>query len=55
MVAVNRLLTAQAPGDQRWLRVEDPSAAAGCRGAALGLAEPGWGSRLPVPTNWRSR
>lgn len=35
---MNRLLTAQAPGDQRWLRVEDPSAAAACRGAALALA-----------------
>jgi anti-sigma regulatory factor (Ser/Thr protein kinase) len=38
MVTVNRLLTAQAPGDLRWVRVEDPSAAAACRGAALGLA-----------------
>lgn len=38
MVAVNRSLTAQAPGDQRWLRVEDPSAAAACRGAAAALA-----------------
>ena len=38
MVAVNRSLTAQAPGDLRWLRVEDPSAAAACRGAALALA-----------------
>jgi anti-sigma regulatory factor (Ser/Thr protein kinase) len=38
MVAVNRLLTAQAPSDLRWVRVEDPSAAAACRGAALGLA-----------------
>jgi anti-sigma regulatory factor (Ser/Thr protein kinase) len=38
VVAVNRLLTAQAPGDLRWLRVEDPSAAAACRGAALALA-----------------
>lgn len=45
MVAVNRLLTAQAPGDMRWLRVEDPSAAAACRGAALGLA-----SRLGFPS-----
>jgi anti-sigma regulatory factor (Ser/Thr protein kinase) len=38
MVAVNRSLTAQAPGDMRWLRVEDPSAAAACRAAALALA-----------------
>lgn len=32
-------LFAQSPGDQRWLRVEDPSAAAACRGAALMLAD----------------
>ena len=38
MVAVSRSLTAQAPGDLRWLRVEDPSAAAACRNAALTLA-----------------
>jgi anti-sigma regulatory factor (Ser/Thr protein kinase) len=38
MVTVNRSLTAQAPGDLRWLRVEDPSAAAACRGAAATLA-----------------
>jgi anti-sigma regulatory factor (Ser/Thr protein kinase) len=38
MVTMNRPLTAQAPGDLRWLRVEDPSAAAACRGAALALA-----------------
>jgi anti-sigma regulatory factor (Ser/Thr protein kinase) len=38
MVAVSRSLTAQAPGDLRWLRVEDPSAAAACRGAAAALA-----------------
>jgi anti-sigma regulatory factor (Ser/Thr protein kinase) len=44
MVAVNRSLTAQAPGDLRWLRVEDPSAAAACRGAAATLA-----SRLGFP------
>ena len=31
-------LVAQAPGDLRWLRVEDPSAAAACRAAALMLA-----------------
>lgn len=35
---MSRSLTAQAPGDQRWVRVEDPSAAAACRGAALSLA-----------------
>lgn len=44
MVAVNRSLIAQAPGDQRWVRVEDPSAAAACRGAALSLA-----TRLQFP------
>ena len=38
MVAVSRSLTAQAPGDLRWLRVEDPSAASACRGAAQSLA-----------------
>ena len=38
MVTVSGLLVAQAPGDLRWLRVEDPSAAAACRGAALSLA-----------------
>ncbi|MGH3246346.1 MAG: anti-sigma regulatory factor [Trebonia sp.] len=37
-------LVAQAPGDLRWLRVEDPSATAACRGAALTLA-----SRLQFP------
>jgi anti-sigma regulatory factor (Ser/Thr protein kinase) len=44
VVTLSRLLVAQAPGDQRWLRVEDPSAAAACRGAALALA-----SRLQFP------
>ena len=44
MVALTGLLIAQAPGDMRWLRVEDPSAAAACRGAALALA-----SRLDFP------
>ena len=39
MVTVSGLLVAQAPGDLRWLRVEDPSAAAACRGAALSLAD----------------
>lgn len=38
MVAVTGPLIAQASGDMRWLRVEDPSAAAACRGAALTLA-----------------
>jgi len=38
MVTLSRSLVAQAPGDQRWLRVEDPSAAAACRGAAQALA-----------------
>jgi anti-sigma regulatory factor (Ser/Thr protein kinase) len=38
MVALNQPLLAQAPVDVRWLRVEDPSAAAACRGAALALA-----------------
>jgi anti-sigma regulatory factor (Ser/Thr protein kinase) len=46
MVAVSRSLTAQAPGDLRWLRVEDPSAAAACRGAALALA-----ARLSFPAH----
>ena len=41
---MNRSLVAQAPGDLRWLRVEDPSAAAACRGAAAALA-----SRLDFP------
>jgi anti-sigma regulatory factor (Ser/Thr protein kinase) len=44
VVTVRRSLFAQAPGDQRWLRVEDPSAAAGCRAAATALA-----SRLGFP------
>ncbi|HEY1668255.1 MAG TPA: ATP-binding SpoIIE family protein phosphatase [Trebonia sp.] len=41
---MNRSLVAQAPGDMRWVRVEDPSAAAACRGAAQALA-----SRLEFP------
>jgi anti-sigma regulatory factor (Ser/Thr protein kinase) len=41
---VNWELVAQAPGDLRWLRVEDPSAAAACRGAAQALA-----TRLQFP------
>jgi anti-sigma regulatory factor (Ser/Thr protein kinase) len=44
VVTVNRSLVAQAPGDLRWVRVEDPSAAAACRSAALALA-----SRLEFP------
>jgi anti-sigma regulatory factor (Ser/Thr protein kinase) len=44
VVTVNRSLIAQAPGDQRWVRVEDPSAASACRGAALQLA-----TRLEFP------
>jgi anti-sigma regulatory factor (Ser/Thr protein kinase) len=44
VVALSRALVAQAPGDLRWLRVEDPSAAAACRAAALALA-----SRLEFP------
>jgi anti-sigma regulatory factor (Ser/Thr protein kinase) len=38
VVTVSAPLVAQAPGDLRWLRVEDPSAAAACRGAAASLA-----------------
>jgi anti-sigma regulatory factor (Ser/Thr protein kinase) len=44
VVALNRSLAAQGPEDMRWLRVEDPSAAAACRGAAVTLA-----SRLRFP------
>jgi anti-sigma regulatory factor (Ser/Thr protein kinase) len=44
VVTVTGPLIAQAPGDLRWLRVEDASATAACRGAALGLA-----SRLEFP------
>jgi anti-sigma regulatory factor (Ser/Thr protein kinase) len=46
VVAVNRSLSAQAPKDLRWLRVEDPSATVACRGAALALA-----SRLGFPAS----
>jgi anti-sigma regulatory factor (Ser/Thr protein kinase) len=43
VVTVSGPFVAQSPGDQspgelRWLRVEDPSAAAACRGAAAALA-----------------
>jgi anti-sigma regulatory factor (Ser/Thr protein kinase) len=44
VVPVSWSLVAQAPGDLRWVRVEDPSAAAACRGAAAALA-----SRLRFP------
>ena len=44
MVALTRSLVAQAPGDLRWVRVEDSSAASACRGAAQALA-----SRLQFP------
>ncbi|MGH3153203.1 MAG: ATP-binding protein [Streptosporangiaceae bacterium] len=46
MVALNWPLAAQAPLDMRWLRVEDPSAAAACRSAALALA-----GRLQFPAS----
>lgn len=35
---MTRSLLSPAPGDQRWLRVEEPSAEAGCRAAAAALA-----------------
>lgn len=38
MVTLTRSLSPQAPGDLRWLRVEDPSAAHACRAAAQALA-----------------
>ena len=44
MVTLNWPLSAPAPGDMRWLRVEDPSATAACRGAGVALA-----SRLGFP------
>src|ERR1700722_8054805 len=46
MVTVKRTLISPAPGDQRWLRVEEPSAAAGCRAAATALAR-----RLGLPAH----
>lgn len=46
MVTLNRSLIAQVPGDLRWLRVEDASAVAACRGAALALA-----ARLRFPAS----
>jgi anti-sigma regulatory factor (Ser/Thr protein kinase) len=44
VVALTGTLAAQASGDLRWLRVEDPSAASACRSAAASLA-----SRLRFP------
>jgi anti-sigma regulatory factor (Ser/Thr protein kinase) len=38
VVTLSQELAAQASGDLRWLRVEDPSAAAACRSAAAALA-----------------
>jgi anti-sigma regulatory factor (Ser/Thr protein kinase) len=38
VVTLNWPLAAPAPEDMRWLRVEEPSATAACRGAALSLA-----------------
>jgi anti-sigma regulatory factor (Ser/Thr protein kinase) len=38
VVTLNWPLAAPAPGDMRWLRVEDPSAVAPCRAAAAALA-----------------
>jgi anti-sigma regulatory factor (Ser/Thr protein kinase) len=37
--AVARWLTGPGPADLRWIRVEEPSAAAGCRSGALAMAE----------------
>jgi anti-sigma regulatory factor (Ser/Thr protein kinase) len=37
--AVDGWLTAPGPPDLRWIRVEEPSAASGCRSAALAMAE----------------
>jgi anti-sigma regulatory factor (Ser/Thr protein kinase) len=39
MGAVDSWIAAPHPADLRWIRVEEPSAASGCRSAALGLAE----------------
>jgi anti-sigma regulatory factor (Ser/Thr protein kinase) len=44
VVTLNWPLAAPAPEDMRWLRVDEPSAAAACRSAALTLA-----SRLQFP------
>jgi anti-sigma regulatory factor (Ser/Thr protein kinase) len=46
VVTLNWPLSAPAPGDMRWLRVEDPSAIAACRGAGVALA-----ARLQFPTS----
>ena len=32
-------MTGPGPADLRWIRVEEPSAAAGCRSGALAMAE----------------
>lgn len=45
MVTLNWPMLAPVPGDMRWLRVEEPSAVAACRSAALTMA-----SRLQFPT-----
>jgi anti-sigma regulatory factor (Ser/Thr protein kinase) len=45
VVPLSRSLIAQAPGDLRWMRVEDPSATAACRSAAVAL-----GGRLRFPS-----
>jgi anti-sigma regulatory factor (Ser/Thr protein kinase) len=44
VVTLNWPLSAPAPGDMRWFRVEDPSATVACRGAGVALA-----SRLGFP------
>ena len=46
MVTLNWPLSAPAPGDMRWLRVEDPSAIAACRSAGVALA-----ARLRFPAS----
>ena len=46
MVALNWPLSAPAPGDMRWLRVEDASAIAACRSAGVALAAR---LRFPAP------
>ena len=38
MGAVDGWMAAPGPADLRWIRVEEPSAATGCRSAALGMA-----------------
>jgi anti-sigma regulatory factor (Ser/Thr protein kinase) len=46
VVTLNWPLSAPAPGDMRWLRVEDPSAIAACRSAGVALA-----ARLRFPAS----